>query len=315
MKNILIRCDGSKKIGLGHITRSLVLAKQLRDDSYNVIFLLKPFPMAIEMVRINHFKYCLPSDRSFDYTYWIKFAIEKYDPILFIGDIRDQFPPLLIDYMKNKNILTVALDEPSDYAKECDIVFFPPHSKIDPSTFKGKVYQGFEYTLLKEGFYKHYNKIQNTPSKIVVMLGGTDAYNLTLPIVKHLLGLNDRDFTLSVVIRKDHQDYHQLETLDKRVTLYSDIDNMPFFLSSIDYGIVSFGTSVYELLIMKIPFITICLDNDHWISSEFFEKNHLTKRYLKEDIKLDISDFSHIQTLKNQTIQQNKIKEILYEYI
>ena len=40
-QNIIIRTDGDNKIGLGHIYRSLYLAKELKKNKFNVIFLSK----------------------------------------------------------------------------------------------------------------------------------------------------------------------------------------------------------------------------------------------------------------------------------
>ena len=37
-KNVLIRCDSSILIGTGHARRSFYLAKELKENSFNVIF-------------------------------------------------------------------------------------------------------------------------------------------------------------------------------------------------------------------------------------------------------------------------------------
>ncbi len=61
--------------------------------------------------------------------------------------------------MKNKNILTVAIDEPSDYAKECVYMFLSTKALIiDKTKYKGKVYQGLEYVILRPEFYEKFEK-------------------------------------------------------------------------------------------------------------------------------------------------------------
>lgn len=314
-KTILIRCDGYKEIGLGHVVRCLVLAKQLRDLGHKVIFATQNKNPGFETIQHENFE-IIPIDTSdFNYQPWIEHLLSKIQIDIFIGDVRDGLPREVIQYMKQKKILTVAIDEPSDYAKACDICFYPPHADIDTSTYQGRVYQGFEYVILREEFYKPFTKIKNEIPNVLVMMGGTDACNLTLPIVQQLLNLENKNFNISIVIHQNHLDYNALKVLDRRVSLHSNIKNMKQFLTLIDFGIISFGGSVYELLKLQIPFITICLDEDHWKSSKLFENQNLTKRYKKEKINISFDVLTSLKTMQAIQNKNTSIEKILYETI
>lgn len=274
MKNIVFRCNASKKTGLGHISRCLVLANKFRLNGDRVFFVINRDKIAIEMVENENFKYYFEDDSDiFDFEFDI-----------FIADARNNISKDIIKRLKEKDILTVAIDEPNEYARECDICFYPPHAKIEKSLYKGRVYQGFEYIILRDEFYKNYKKVKNSIPNILVMMGGTDTYHLTLPVVKQLLSLK-QNFDISVIVKKEHKNYDHIKNIDPRVKVYSNIKDMAKFLTKIDFGIISFGVSAYELLTMQIPAIHICLDEDHWQASEYFEKNGYAKRYKKDDIK------------------------------
>lgn len=308
MKNILFRCDASKEIGLGHITRCLALASQFRDDGHRVFFAIKNYEIAIEKVKEKKFDMIVADDENFDYFNWIEEILKEKKIDIFIGDIRDRFPIELISYMKNKNILTVAIDEPSSYAKECDLCFYPPHANIDKTQYKGKVYQGLEYVILRPEFYVGSEKKKNNIPNILVMMGGTDAYNLTFKVVSRLCNLY-KNIEIFVIINKNHQDYIKIKNLSKNVKMFSDIKNMPEFLSKIDFSIITFGTSAYEMLIMNIPSVHICLNQEHFESSYFFYKNGYATRYKISDIEeITIND----KSINDNSIYINKIKDTIF---
>ena len=56
LKSALIRADGSNKIGLGHLTRQIDIANELKKLNYNVIFLSKNYPEAIFLLKENQFE-------------------------------------------------------------------------------------------------------------------------------------------------------------------------------------------------------------------------------------------------------------------
>ena len=289
-KNILIRCDASQSIGLGHITRCLVLANKFRKSKCKVFFAIKNNELAIEKINEQQFDMLISNDDNFDYFKWIVDIIEQQKIDIFIGDIRDGFPIELISYMKNKNILTVAIDEPSDYAKECDICFYPPHAIIDKTKYKGKVYQGLEYVILRPEFYENFEKVKNEIPNVLVMMGGTDAYNLSYEVVKNLYKSN-KEIKISVILNQEHPDYHRIINISKNISIFSNVKNMANFLSKIDYAIITFGMSAYEMLIMNIPSVHICLNEEHYVASNYFYLNEYAKKYRIKDIdKIVIND-------------------------
>jgi len=312
VKNILIRCDASHKIGMGHITRCLVLAEEFRTLNYNIYFAMKEYKFGINIATKHNFEVLIASENNFNYNNWIQTIVDEKNINIFIGDIRDGLPIQTIEELKIKNILTVAIDEPSDYRKACDMCFYPPVPQVDDinwNGFNGKIYKGWEYIILKPEFYIDYKKEKNTVPNILVMMGGTDPYNLTLGIIESLLHLKE-DVNICVVIKKDHSDYEHIKNINKKVLIYSDINNMAEFLVKIDFGIISFGVTAYELLAMQIPAIHICLDDDHWSSSELFEKENFAKRCKKEKFNFDFKDLSiNKRIIKNTQI----VGEILDE--
>ncbi len=309
-KNILIRCDASKKIGLGHITRCLALANEFRNDGHKVFFAIKNHEIAIQKLKEQKFDILIADDKDFDYFKWIENILEKKDIDVFIGDIRDGFPSELIILMNSKNILTIAIDEPSEYAKKCKLCFYPPHALIDKDLYKGKIYQGLEYIILREEFYKKQNKKKNTIPNILVMMGGTDAFNLTLPIVKQIDKENEK-FKISVRLSKSHKDIDLLNKYAKiskhKISVYNEVKNMAEFLNGVDFALVSFGTSIYEILTKNIPITSICLNEEHYNSSDYFVKNGYATRYKYNELeKIKIN--KEIKTI-------SEIKKGYYEII
>ena len=309
MKNILIRCDASKNIGLGHVTRCLVLARGFQKRGHNVYFAMKNYSIGIDKIKKEKFPIIL-YDKNLSYHDWILKSVDMNNIDIFIGDIRDGLPIETIKTLKNMGILTVAIDEPSEYAKECDMCFYPPHAKIDKKLYKGDIFQGFEYVILREDFYRQYEKKEHDIPNILVMMGGTDAYNLTYKIVKQLTNLQAK-INIRVIIDKKHSDYDKIKNIDKQVKVYSDIQNMAKFLSEIDLGIISFGVSAYELLAMKIPAIHICLNEDHWNASSMFEKLGYAKRYKKDKISISGIELKNFQKPYTKLFNAGTVQTIL----
>lgn len=306
MANVLIRCDASKKIGLGHVTRCLVLAKQLKKEGYNVIFAMKK-KLGVEIVLQESFVVEIAPEHNFNYEKWIKELILKNNSNIFIGDIRDNFPARAIKHMNNKNILTIAIDEPGKYAKECQLCFYPPHAKINKTLYKGQVYQGLEYVILREEFYKPFKKTANKIPNILVMMGGTDAKNLTYKVVNKLYSLNKK-IKIQVVLDKNNKQINKINKINKKIKINSNIKNMANFLKKIDLSIISFGVSAYEMALMKIPSTHICLTKDHWEASEYFLKKELSCRLMYTDIKkIDIFNIKNIDI----KVEKNAILDVI----
>lgn len=282
--NILIRCDASVKIGLGHVTRCLVLANEFRNKGHSVFFAVRDNQLGINKVKEQGFQYFLPPS-PFNYHQWLTTLSAELNINIFIGDIRDGLPIIVINTLKKANIITVAIDEPSDYRKACDLCFYPPHAQLAPldwTGFKGKIKQGLEYVLLRPEFYS--NTARALPNKkiknVLIMLGGTDPMNLTLPVVKKLK--NNKIINLHTIIANDHPDKEAI--IKTKVKVHFTVKHMHQFLQNIDYAIISFGVSAYELIALGIPSTHILLNEDHEAATKYFVKAGLASSLRANEI-------------------------------
>ena len=312
--NILIRCDASIEIGLGHVTRCLVLAQQFKDLGHHVTFAMKDFQLGTEKVKQQDFQVCI-APTYLDYTVWLLALVKELTINIFIGDVRDELPVDAIIQLKKKNILTVAIDEPSDYRKACDLCFYPPHAqldKLDWSGFKGEIKQGLEYVLLRPEFYRTSFRKKNSIKNVLVMMGGTDPKRLTMQVIENLKQYSEIE--VHSIISASHPDKNLIEK--SKTTLHFNIVDMSVFLENFDYAIISFGMTAYELIALGIPSTHISLNNDHKVASEYFTKNKLANSLHIESInnKKNIIDPTLSYTL-NRIAKCQIADEILKEAI
>ena len=313
--NILIRCDASTQIGLGHITRCLVLANDLKDKGHTVFFAMKDNAIGKAKLQEQGFQYFLPP-LPFNYYRWITSLTTQLNINIFIGDIRDGLPRTIINTLKKKNILTVAIDEPSDYRKACDLCFYPPHAQLeqlDWSGFNGKIKQGLEYVLLRPEFYGkkafHTSNSKELKKEILVMLGGTDPMQLTLPIINTL---SNNNINVHTIISKNHPDREEIQKTNANV--HFTLNDMDIFLQNFDYAIISFGMTAYELMILGIPSTHILLDKDHEIANRYFLKEGVASSLLATKIGSTRDLIDHSLSIKPCQIAGNLIAmEILKE--
>ncbi len=74
--------------------------------------------------------------------------------------------------------------------------------------------------------------MKNEVPNVLVMMGGTDAYNLTLPVIKKIDTCKE-NFEIKLILSEKHKDLDLLNKFAKiskhKVIIYNKVENMAFF--------------------------------------------------------------------------------------
>ncbi len=197
VKTILIKTIGSSEIGMGHVYRSLALAKELEKDS-KVIFHVNDDPQVKALVQGQGASYFVDEDMESLVTQ------ERID--LFLLDqlsrddglfqrLKSQFPHLRI----------VALDY-FDYENEFvdAIINLFNHNLQKPKPDRDNVqyYEGLEYAIIRDEFQNYISQERSIPqriSRVLVTFGGIDSRDNTKRALQLLGMAGIRDIEVNVV--------------------------------------------------------------------------------------------------------------------
>lgn len=190
--NILFRADGSNKMGLGHIVRSLALADMLGTTNYNCCFAVRnPSTAIISQIKNSCQKEILLLDnvslleeaQYLSNTHLADIDIVVLDGYHFTADYQ------LI--LKNTGCKVVSIDDIHDTPFVSDAII--NHSGgISPKSYSKEketsLYLGLDYVLLRAPFL-HAAKNRETQSdskSAFICLGGADPTNQIIPVLKKL---------------------------------------------------------------------------------------------------------------------------------
>lgn len=266
---IIFVVDGNNKIGMGHVFRSLNLAKKLSNNGHNVIFLTSE---QISHKIISKTNTCIIS-KNFTNT---RQYFEKFSPDLIILDKLKEYknnllflkllcPILAIDYRgKFQQLIKMGIN-----------ILYPK------SGFNKTPFSNFNYAILNKQFLKHKpKKIKKDVKSIIVLQGGADTHCYTPKIIDSLNTV-DYKFKIHVVIGHSFNCWSKLNKSisksRKSVTLHQNIDKMASLMKKSDIAITAGGNTLLELAFLGIPSIIICAEKFEVETARLMQKSGFGK--------------------------------------
>ena len=309
-KVVVIKTDGNNKIGLGHIYRSLSLAKELKKNNIKVIFLTEsiilqkiiPKSFQIEIIRNN--------------TKDLKNILNSLNPKIIIIDKLKENTNVLEIFKKQSTVIAI------DYtAKNKKMIKNGINILYQKSGVKGKnSFSGFNLVILSNYIKKIKPiKISKKVKKIMIIQGGSDTM-CNIPTIIDSLNQIDTDIQLNVIIGGAFECWRKLEKSIEnsihKIKIHSNIKEIGKTMVKNDIAITGGGMTSLELCNLGIPSIILCGEEFENETSSLLEKNGFginlgyKKKISKKEIALTVKKLmSNYQQGKNM----NKIGKKLID--
>jgi UDP-2,4-diacetamido-2,4,6-trideoxy-beta-L-altropyranose hydrolase len=300
---VLFRTDGNKKLGLGHITRSLSLANELKKRKIQSVFLLKD-NQSNELIKKHGFSIVnLKKNENENKIINNMITFENFKAVIFDSK-RKSLEKLVKELRKKTKIVLI-----DNNSIEADLIILPG-VKEQFKKITNNCLVGLEYTLLNPKINNN-NKIRKT-RKILLSCGGTDQKDITKKVVLAFLK-SELKFSMTVCLGKFYKNKEMLKQIiknDKRFTIIIDSNNFPKLMKESTLGIFTFGVSVFEAAVCKLPSLIISHSYENDESAKIIEKYGWSK-YLGKYDQINYNDFptNALKILENNKILEKMIKK------
>jgi len=262
---IFFRVDASQKVGLGHLIRSLLVAKTIRQKykDTEITFLTNNYQYAISKIKNSAFKYITTSDQT-EEEFLIQHCIKRGVDVLFIDKLynySEDFIQKLTTHIK-----VVMFHNLCDGGHLSD-AFILPAAHVDPqiindsklSNSQAKFYEGMDFVVLNEkitnlGKSKNNKDITN----LVITTGGSDPSGVMLKVLDWINQFDNSSLKVYALIGETFIHYEKIESLKKE--LKSNIIITPYdvsYFKDADIAISTFGVSTYEMIYLGLVVLSI----------------------------------------------------------
>lgn len=259
-QRIAFRVDGDYSIGLGHVYRTITLARRLWAHEVK-FFMDKRYPLGIDKVKSYNFNvYTFSKEEEFFDK------LTEYSPHVLINDILDTSKR----YMERLRLCGCRivnfedLGEGAAYADNVINALYEWSGGIEKG--EGKFFYGYRYECLREDCY-YFPPIQSVSKKarkILVTFGGTDINKATIKVLKALEEIRLADVEVKIVegigFRCKDELTRYVSLLNKKgysIEVIKDVKLMAPLIREADLVVCSNGRTVYEVAAMAVPIVTI----------------------------------------------------------
>lgn len=251
-KKIILRVDGHKTLGMGHIYRCLTLAYNL--TGHDIVFVTKKeHEEGLKKLQDSHMKVHTISSNEDFYAF-----IKNCKPDIIVNDCLNTEA----DYIENLKSLVNRVVTLEDIGPGAELAHASINALYEDNTIGGNYYWGEKYVCLKDEFLiANPSEYSEQVKNIVVIFGGSDPSNFTERIYK-LAQVSHRDFPnihFDFILGAGYDNsVHKITTLPNlNINVVQDVKRISDYLAKADLAFTSQGRTVYELACMGVPAIVL----------------------------------------------------------
>ncbi|MFC2017465.1 PseG/SpsG family protein [Chloroflexota bacterium] len=326
--DIVFWTEAGQGIGIGHLCRSIVIAKEFRKFGQQTSFIVNDDPAAKDRVSAQGFPFelCKLDGKE------LPSIIGKAPKIVIFDTKRDI--SALIQIIKPLGHKTILLDNVSPARLRADVVIYPSAHFVNDLNwpgFAGRVYGGAQYVPVDETYLKAKEKCRmlkhQPPYHILVTMGGSDPRQLTYQIVSSLRCLS-QPIDIKVVIGPAFTPNPRLEVMEQenepRLTFIRDQNNLSSLMADSHVAITAVGTTLYELITVGVPAIVIANYTEDHRDMELYKKlgmnlllgfyQDITSLQIQKAVSLFVQDATTWQNMRDkgwQTIDGHGARRIV----
>lgn len=272
--------ESSHERGMGHLFRGIQLYHYIveQEEETAIILINRDLP-AIGILEKEHILYEEVSYQDMQ-SDWESKLIQKYKIDIWLNDKFKTDRTLYQHVKKNKGVLLAAIDEEGGSDDLLDVHFVGMVFQKDFFP-KGKyIFRGMDYIVLNEEILK-YQYVRKDSKKIVVSMGGSDTYGVTIKVIKLL---KEKGILADIIVGPSFQ--HMNELMQIVTGEYHVFHNVPSLIQALhdyDIAITGGGVTCLEAAASGMPCIII--------ANELFEID--TAQYLE---RLGVAIFAGYHT-------------------
>jgi spore coat polysaccharide biosynthesis predicted glycosyltransferase SpsG len=318
---ILIRTDGSEKLGNGHIFRMKALSDQFQLMNLDHAFAIREDEFWVSNLRNEgretHQLIHKPENKVSE----LSGLISSQNVTHLVYDTRDDLNKEELKEVKLRTGVRLTVnDSPEETRLVADVNLYPPIPQLnewDWSGFEGsEVLSGWDYVLLRKEFVaeQEHKMTHSKPKSVLLAFGSTDPFGLTEKVLT-LLGENSEilaGMKFFVVAGPQFARAAPVQELISKLNLTAELIISPQDIADLyrkmDMAIIAFGVTAYELVACQVPFLSVSISADHERSASLFEFSGLSVSIglinnLEKDFKLKLAAF--IASYSTKTSQLN----------
>lgn len=282
--NILYRADGSKDIGMGHLSRAVLISDYFKSEyKLNTTLIIKDDSNAQDYLDGRNID-CVFISNELDRLSEANKIVElqkDYNSKLTILDVLEY--DVDQDYthiIRSKGVpLAVITDDSYKRIINSDVVINgnPCQKSEYYKDEKATYFIGPKYFIMNKAFSKRTYLKGNETSNILLTLGGSDHNNLIFKVLSALEKISI-DKKITIVTSKATGYLDQLKefisTLKLNVHLLADIQNLKNEFDNCSFSITAGGNTLFERIASQRPGATICqLQRQMEIADRFDDLN------------------------------------------
>lgn len=299
-KKILFVVSGNKKIGMGHVYNTLLIANDILN--HNIQFIVdKESQLAYEKIISMNYKVSIQTSDN------IISDILKIRPDIVIND-RLENSYAYVNTLKKHGMKVITFEDIGKGASHSDLVINAVYSQ---KKLVDNFYFGHHYFLLRDEFMLSpaIKTVNPSVASILLSFGGTDPNNYTQKVLDSIYPYCiEQGIKINIVAGIGYERYSTIKSYEQ-VNIYKNINRISDFMRQSDIIFSACGRTTYEIASLAVPSIVMA-QNERELTHYFpYGENGFINLGLGTDVNKSqiLNEFKRLVTNKKLRQQMSDL--------